>query len=155
MHQSRAITLLFIIDISPFAIPNYSSPMQFEENWSKLLKLESGKEALTDTQNGSEGTCITLYPATFFVAGYEDGVSHDVAQIYFTVGKIGRSLVNENSYLLSRKSSKLIQFSSPESLAGSCVHWGSTAVPVRKISNPFTTCHALTSDYNWAGARQT
>ena len=63
-----------------------------------------------------------IIPCHFFVAGYEDGVSHDVAQIYFTVGKIGRSLVNENSYLLSRKSSKLIQVSSPESLAGSCVH---------------------------------
>ena len=60
LHQSRAITLLFIAEFSPFAIPNHSSPISMsmqnlKKIGQKLLKLESGNEALmdgqTDTQN--------------------------------------------------------------------------------------------------------
>ena len=59
-HQSRAITLLFINEFSPFAIPNHSSLISMsmqslKKIGQKLLKLESGNEALTigrtDTQN--------------------------------------------------------------------------------------------------------
>ena len=43
LHQSRAITLLFTNEFSPFAIPNYSSLIsthaKFEENWSKTTQL--------------------------------------------------------------------------------------------------------------------
>ena len=58
-HQSRAITLLFINEFSPFAIPNHSSLISTSVQSLKkvdqtLLKLESGNEALTlgwtDTQ---------------------------------------------------------------------------------------------------------
>ena len=50
LHQSRAITLLYIN--SPFAIPNHSSPISMSRQnlkkiGQKLLKLESGNEALT------------------------------------------------------------------------------------------------------------
>ena len=65
LHQSRAITLLFINDFSPFAIPNHSSPISMsmqsmKKIGQKLLKLESGDEALKDGRtdghsNGSEG----------------------------------------------------------------------------------------------------
>ena len=53
LHQSRAITLLFINKFSPFAIPNNSSPISMSTQslkkiGQKLLKLESGNEALTD-----------------------------------------------------------------------------------------------------------
>ena len=50
---SRAITLLFIYEFSPFAIPNHSSFISMSIQSLKkigqnLLKLESGNEALTD-----------------------------------------------------------------------------------------------------------
>ena len=53
LHQSRAITLLFINEFSPFAIPNHSflisMPMQsLKKIGQKLLKLESRHEVLTD-----------------------------------------------------------------------------------------------------------
>ena len=54
LHQSRAITLLFINELSPFAIPNHSSLISMSTQSKKLLKLVSGNEALTDgtdTQN--------------------------------------------------------------------------------------------------------
>ena len=67
LHQSRAITLLFINKFRPFAIPNHSSPISmYMQNLKKisqkLLKLQSVNEVLkdgqmhgqTDTQNGSE-----------------------------------------------------------------------------------------------------
>ena len=55
LHQSRAITLLFINKFSPFAIQNHSSPISMsmqslKKIGQKLLKLESGNEALTDGQ---------------------------------------------------------------------------------------------------------
>ena len=60
LHQSRAITLLFINEFSPFAIPNNSSlismSMQSLKICQKLLKVVSRNEALTDGHsNGSEG----------------------------------------------------------------------------------------------------
>ena len=61
LHQSRAITLLFINKFSQFAIPNHSfnismSMESLKKISKKLLKLESGNEALTDGHsNGSEG----------------------------------------------------------------------------------------------------
>ena len=53
LHKSRAITLLFINRFSPFAIPNHSSPIStsmqsLKKIGQKLLKLESGNEALMD-----------------------------------------------------------------------------------------------------------
>ena len=53
LHQSRAITLLFMNEFSPFAIPNQSSLISMsmqslKEIGQKLLKSESGNEALTD-----------------------------------------------------------------------------------------------------------
>ena len=53
LHQSRAITLLFINEFSLFAIPNHSSPISMsmqslKKIGQKLLRLESGNEALTD-----------------------------------------------------------------------------------------------------------
>ena len=53
LHQSRAITLLFINKFSPFATPNHSSltsmSMQsLKKIGQKLLKLESGNKVLTD-----------------------------------------------------------------------------------------------------------
>ena len=73
LHQSRAITLLFMNEFSPFAIPNHSFPISMsmqslKEIDQNLLKLESGNEARTDRHsNGSEG--ITL--ATFLWRGIE------------------------------------------------------------------------------------
>ena len=64
LHQSMAITMLFISEFSPFAVPNHSSPIAMsmqtlKKIGQKVLKLEPGNEALmdgrTDTQNGSEG----------------------------------------------------------------------------------------------------
>ena len=61
LHQTRAITLLFIYKFSPFAIPNHSSliwmSMQIlKKIGQNLLKLESGNEELMDGySNGSEG----------------------------------------------------------------------------------------------------
>ena len=59
LHQSRAITLLFINEFSPFAIPNHSSltsmSMQSLKKISqKLLKLDSGNEALTDGRTDTQ-----------------------------------------------------------------------------------------------------
>ena len=53
LHQSSAITQLFINEFSPFAIPNHSSPISMsmqslKKIGQKLLKLESGNEALKD-----------------------------------------------------------------------------------------------------------
>ena len=68
LHQSRAITLLLINEFSPFAIPNFSSPIsmsmqRLKKIGQKLLKLECGNEALmagrtdgrTDIQNDLKG----------------------------------------------------------------------------------------------------
>ena len=51
----KAIILCFIYKLSPFAIPNHSSPISMsmqslKKIGKKLLKLESGNEALTDGQ---------------------------------------------------------------------------------------------------------
>ena len=53
LHQSLATTLLFMNEVIPFVIPNYSSPISMsmqslKKVGQKLLKLESGNEALTD-----------------------------------------------------------------------------------------------------------
>ena len=53
LHQSRAITLLFINEFSPFAISNHSflismSMQSLKKMGQTLLKLESRNEALTD-----------------------------------------------------------------------------------------------------------
>ena len=53
LHHSSAITILFINEFSPFAIPNHSSLIAMSMQSLKkigriLLKLESGNEALTD-----------------------------------------------------------------------------------------------------------
>ena len=58
--QSRAITLLFINEFSPFAIPNHSSPISIsmqslKKICQKLLKLESRNETLTDGWMVSHG----------------------------------------------------------------------------------------------------
>ena len=58
LHKSRVITLLFLKEISPFAIPYHSSPISMPTGMQSLktigpkknLKLEPGNEALTDTQ---------------------------------------------------------------------------------------------------------
>ena len=61
LHQSRAITLLFINEFSIFAIPNHSSLISIsmqslKKIGQKLLKLESGNEGLMDRRsNSSEG----------------------------------------------------------------------------------------------------
>ena len=50
LHQSRAITLLFINEFSPFAIPNHSfliSMQSLKNIGQKLLKLESGNDNFT------------------------------------------------------------------------------------------------------------
>ena len=59
LHQSRAITLLFINEFSPLAIPNHSSPISMsmqilKKIGQKLLKLESGNEALTDGRTDTQ-----------------------------------------------------------------------------------------------------
>ena len=53
LFQSQAITLVFINDFSLFAIPNHSTLISMSMEslktiGQKLLKLESGNEALTD-----------------------------------------------------------------------------------------------------------
>ena len=53
LHQSKAITLLFINEFSPFAIPNHSSLISMSMQnlktiGQKLHKLESGNKALTE-----------------------------------------------------------------------------------------------------------
>ena len=56
LHQSRAISLLFINKFSPFAIPNHSPDInahaKFEENWSKTTQVKVQKRSAdgwTDT----------------------------------------------------------------------------------------------------------
>ena len=60
LHKPRAITLLFINEFSPFAIPNHSflisvSMQSLKKISQKLLKLESGNEALTDAGRSFRG----------------------------------------------------------------------------------------------------
>ena len=55
LHQSRAITLLFINEFSPFAIPNHSflistSMQSLKKIGKKLLKLESGNDIYTSVK---------------------------------------------------------------------------------------------------------
>ena len=64
--STKAITLLFINEFSLFAIQNHSSPISMsmqslKKIGQKLLKLESGNEALTDGRWTG-----------FFVAGYKN-----------------------------------------------------------------------------------
>ena len=52
LHQSRAMTLLFINEFSPFAIPNHSflistSMQSLKKIGQKLIKLESGNDIFT------------------------------------------------------------------------------------------------------------
>ena len=59
LHQSRAITLLFINEFSLFAILNHSflismSTQSVKKIGHKLLKLESGNEALTDGRTDTQ-----------------------------------------------------------------------------------------------------
>ena len=59
LHQSRAMTLLFINEFSPFEIPKHSSlismsTQSLKKIGQKLLKLESGNEALTDGQTDTQ-----------------------------------------------------------------------------------------------------
>ena len=59
LHQLRAITLLFINEFSPFAIPNNSSLTSMSMQslmkiGQKLLKLESGNEALMDGRTDTQ-----------------------------------------------------------------------------------------------------
>ena len=78
LHQSRAVTLLFIYEFSPFAIPNHSSPIRmsmqsFKKIGQKLLKLESGNEALEDGWTDGHSKRFGGYniiPRHFFVAGF-------------------------------------------------------------------------------------
>ena len=54
-HESRAITMLFLNEIIPLAIPYHSSPIPMSMQSLKkigqmVLKLEHGNEALTDKQ---------------------------------------------------------------------------------------------------------
>ena len=55
LHKSRAITLLFINEFSPFAIPNHSSLISMsmrslKKISQKLFKLVSGNKVLTNRQ---------------------------------------------------------------------------------------------------------
>ena len=52
-HESRAITLLFLNEIIPLAIPYHSSPIpmsmqNLKKIGQKVLTLEHGNDALTD-----------------------------------------------------------------------------------------------------------
>ena len=74
LHQSSAITLLFMNKFSPLAIPNHSSPISMpmqslKKIGQKLLKLESGNEALTDGHS-KRIRWYNKIPRYFFVAGY-------------------------------------------------------------------------------------
>ena len=60
-HKSRAITLLFLNEIIPLAIPYDSSPIpvtmqSLKKIGQKLLKLEHGNEALTDRRTNARRT---------------------------------------------------------------------------------------------------
>ena len=80
LHQSRTIALLFINEFSPFAIQNHSSPISMsmvslKKISQKLLKLESGKEALADGRTDGHPKRFGEYniiPRHFFVAGYKN-----------------------------------------------------------------------------------
>ena len=84
LHQSRAITLLFMNEFSPFAIPNHSSPIsismqRLKKIGQKLLKVESGNEALTDrwTDGRTDGQTarhpkFQNFRPLFCVAGYKN-----------------------------------------------------------------------------------
>ena len=73
LHQSRDITLLFINEFSPFAIPNHSSPISMsmqslKKIGQKLLKQVSGNEALTDGQTDrlTMYTSVCLFVLRFY-----------------------------------------------------------------------------------------
>ena len=80
LHQSRAITLLFIYEFSPFAIPNHSSLISMfmqclKKIGQKLLKSESGNEAPTDGRTDRHSKRFGGYNIKhrhLFVAGYKD-----------------------------------------------------------------------------------
>ena len=77
LHQSRAITLLFTDEFSPFAIPNHPSPISMsmqglKKIGQKLLKLDSGNEALTDGWTLKQFGGYNIIPRHFFVAGYKN-----------------------------------------------------------------------------------
>ena len=77
LHQSRAIALLFIKEFSPVAIPNHSSLMSMsvqslKKICQKLLKLESGNDALMDGRTLKRFGGYNIIPRHFFVAGYEN-----------------------------------------------------------------------------------
>ena len=82
LHQSRAITLLFINEFSPFAIPNHSFPIvmsiqKFEENRNKKkknttrVKSPETKRWRTDGHWKWSGE-YNILPNHFFVAGYKN-----------------------------------------------------------------------------------
>ena len=63
LNQSRAITLLFIYEFSPFAIPNHSSLISIslqslKKISQKLLKLESGNDIFTSIKGHISVVCI-------------------------------------------------------------------------------------------------
>ena len=60
-HKSRVITLLFLNEIIPLAIPYHSSPISMymqslKKIGQKVLKLEHGNEALTDIRTNDGRT---------------------------------------------------------------------------------------------------
>ena len=64
-------------EFSPFAIPNHSSPISMsmqsvKKIGQKLLKLESGNEALTDGRSLKRFGGYNIIPRHFFVSGYKD-----------------------------------------------------------------------------------
>ena len=89
LHKSRAITLLFVNEFSPFAIPNHSTLISMsleslKKIGQKLLKLESGNEGLMDGRmdGGIDGRMDTkkrfggynIIPRHCFVAGYKNEI---------------------------------------------------------------------------------
>ena len=75
-HKSRAITLLFLNEIIPLAIPYHSSPIpmsmqSLKKIGQKLLKLEHGNEALTDrrTDGHSKFGGYNIIPRHFLCGG--------------------------------------------------------------------------------------
>ena len=68
--------MLFINEFSPFAIPNHSSVISksmqsLKKIGRKLLKFESGNEALTDGRTLKRFGGYNIIPRHFFVAGYK------------------------------------------------------------------------------------
>ena len=60
-HESRAITMLFLNEINPLAIPYHPSPIpvsmqSLKKIRLKVLKIEHGNEALTDRQTADGRT---------------------------------------------------------------------------------------------------